>query len=154
MNLRNIIGSGLLGLALSSSAFAADQSIDISSGQASFKSLASVLDGGDDVLTFTGLTPGIYDYVFSISAQFITDLAGDVNGTPFAVAFLGPITAGALFDTGESPFTVTLTGLPSSERAIYSGELTVTAVPEPSGYLLMGAGLVAMLAFARRRRVS
>ena len=52
-------------------AYAADQSIDLSSGVASFTATAPILAGGDDLITFTGLAPGLYDFVFSLSSQHI-----------------------------------------------------------------------------------
>lgn len=133
-------------------ALAADQSIDLSSGQASFDSLGPILDGGDDVLAFTGLAPGLYNFAFSVSSQFIGSFAGTVNGSPFGTAALGPITVGALISVDSVPLTVVLTGVPTSNRAIYSGELTVSAIPEPSTYALLVAGLGVVGLVARRRR--
>jgi hypothetical protein len=132
-------------------AHAADQMIDLSSGQASFVSTGAVLDGGDDVLTFFGLAPGVYNYVFSVSSQFVTGFGGTVNGTLFGIASLGPITAGASFGVSSAPFTIVLTGS-AAKNSVYSGELTVTAIPEPSTYALMVAGLAAVGFVARRRK--
>lgn len=133
-------------------ALAADQSIDLSSGQASFDSLGPILAGGDDVITFTGLAPGLYDFTFSVSAQFISDFGGTLNSSPFAVAVLGPITAGAAFGVDSAPFTLVLTGLPTNSRSIYSGEFTVSAIPEPGTYALLAAGLGVVGFVALRRR--
>jgi PEP-CTERM motif len=133
-------------------AMAADQMIDLSSGQASFDSLGPILAGGDDVITFTGLAPGLYDFTFSVSAQFINGFGGTLNGTPFSVAALGPITAGAAFGVDSAPFTLVLTGVPTSARSIYSGEITVSAIPEPGTYALLAAGLGIVGLVARRRR--
>jgi hypothetical protein len=141
-----------LGAAMSP-ALAADQMIDLSSGQASFASMAPILAGGDDVLTFFGLAPGVYNFVFSVSSQFVAGFGGTVNGTPFATAVLGPITAGAAFGVDSAPFTVVLTGTPG-RNAIYSGELTVSLVPEPGTYALLAAGLGVIGLVARRRRQS
>lgn len=150
MTLARITTLAAASLALLGTAQAADQVIDLSSGQASFIATGPILAGGDDVLTFVGLPPGLYDFTFSISAQFIGGFGGTVNGTPFSVASLGPISAGAAFGVDTAPFTVVITGTPLSAFATYSGE--ITAVPEPSTWALFAGGLAFVAGVAMRRR--
>lgn len=135
-------------------AFAADQSVAFSGTTASFASgTTNVLQGGDDVISFTGLAAGTYDFLLTISAQYVTLNAVSLNGVAGSI---NPITSKITFASvegiGQSPFTLTLTGTKNSDRAQYSGELSVVAVPEPESYALMLAGLAVLAFVARRRR--
>jgi hypothetical protein len=133
-------------------AFAADQVVDLSSGVASFIGSAPVLDGGDDVITFTGLAAGSYSFLFTLSSQFVTGLTATVNGQSASIQPIGTSAAFAyLSSTSSAPFSVTLTGTPGAQ-ASYSGELSVQAVPEPETYALLLAGLgVVGFVIGRRR---
>jgi PEP-CTERM motif len=137
-------------LACAAPSFAADQSVALVGGEASFIGSSPVLAGGDDVISFTGLAAGTYDFILTISAQNIAGLTGDFNGTPISTFAMGPVTFGGLISSGNAPFTLTLFGT-AGKKALYSGELTTTPVPEPSTYALMLAGLAAMGFVARRR---
>jgi hypothetical protein len=137
--------------ALIAPAFAADQVVDLSSGAASFVGSSPVLAGGDDTISFVNLAAGTYEFVLSISAQYITGLGGTFQGEAVNFVNFGKVSLGYLESTGETPFVLTLTGLPGS-KALYSGELTVSAVPEPGTYALLLAGLGVVGAVARRRR--
>jgi hypothetical protein len=131
-------------------ALAADQSVDLSSGQASFLQTTPVLDGGNDVITFTGLASGSYNFLFSLSSQNIPDLAGDVNGQAAAVSGSGPFRFASLASVGDAPFVLTLTGT-AGAGSLYSGEIQVTVVPEPATLGLLAIGLGIAAGTARRR---
>ena len=149
MNFRSIALAAALAAGFAP-AFAADQTIDLSSGEASFIGTPTLFDGGDDVITFSGLS-GAYNFVFSLSSQYVTGLTASVNGQAAAISSFGVISFGGLTGASDAPFVVTLTGTPGSQ-ASYSGELSVTAVPEPETYALLLAGLgVVGFVCARRR---
>ncbi len=132
-------------------AMAADQTmIDLSSGGAYFEGSSPVLDGGDDVLSFVNLAAGTYDFLLSVSSQRITGLTATLNGQAATITTLGNFSFANLESVGNSPFVLTLTGT-AGARAKYSGELTVSAVPEPETYALLLAGL-GMVGFMARRR--
>jgi len=132
-------------------AFAGDQVIDLSSGQASFIGSATVLDGGDDLITFVNLAAGTYDFVFTLSSQYISGLAATIGGQSANVNSFGVASFAYLESTGDAPFTLSLSGL-AGKNAAYSGELSVTPVPEPQTYALLLAGLGVIGLLSRRRR--
>lgn len=144
--------------AVSMSAFAADQTVGLTiDGDNDFDSLAlpgdGVLSGGFDVITFDGLAPGVYDIVITISGQNLSWNAGatTLNGKTGAYdasqgrfKFLG-------FEAFEtSPFTLNLAGT-AFAGANYSGEVTITPVPEPTTYGMLLGGLGIMGFLARRK---
>ncbi|MRV74210.1 PEP-CTERM sorting domain-containing protein [Duganella sp. FT92W] len=112
-----------------------------------------VLSGGSDVITFGGLAPGLYEIVVTISGQNLTFDAATttLNGTSGTAYGAGKFRFFGVEHTGSAPFVLNLFGT-ALTGAKYSGEVTVTAVPEPATYgmLLGGMGVLAFL--ARRRK--
>jgi hypothetical protein len=116
----------------------------------------TVLDGGDDIIAFDHLISGTtYNFLLTFSSQHIdlTEvslngiLAGiDGNATPNRV-----VNFALLYDAATAPLQLKVVGTALNAQANYSGELSVTAVPEPETYSLMLAGLAVMGFIARRR---
>jgi hypothetical protein len=151
MRLRTLAAAAALVVGAGST-LAADQSIDLSSGIASFTSTSPVLQGGDDVITFTNLAYGTYDFLLTFSGQWLTLSSASVNDVAGLFIGNGKVVFGGVEGVGNSPFTLTLVGNTNKSIAQYSGEISVTAVPEPETYAMFIAGLGVLGFMARRRR--
>ena len=132
------------------SANAADQTVDLSSGYASFIGTAPILSGGQDILSFTNLATGLYNFDFTMSSQFANISTVFVNSQLSQQTSLGSFRFFGLSSVDSSPFTVTINGTALS-GALYSGELQVSraSVPEPTTFLLMFLGMVLALVAVR-----
>src|SRR5690349_17124209 len=99
MKMKSLL-AGLALAAMGVGAYASDQTVSFTGHQASFDSVGTVLDGGDDVITFTGLAPGIYDFTLTMSGQSIYLASADLNGTPGTVVSMGKWTFLGIDGTG------------------------------------------------------
>ena len=110
-----------------------------------------ILSGGHDLITFTGLSPGTYDIVVSVSGQklnFNTDT--NLNGAAADLGSFGKVHFAGVEYIGSPAFVLDLAGT-AIAGANYSGTVSVTAVPEPETYGMLLGGLAVLGAVARRK---
>ena len=132
---------------------AVSQSVDLSSGQASFIGTPPLLSGGTDTITFTGLAAGTYEFMFTLSSQNIPNLAVTVNGIAADIAAVASFRFAGLEGVNDAPFVVVISGTPAG-TALYSGEIQVQLVPEPGTLALLATGLVLVASASRRSRLA
>ncbi|WBS04505.1 FxDxF family PEP-CTERM protein [Pseudoduganella sp. SL102] len=147
--------------AVSMSSFAADQTIVLDAdGTASFFGTPTLLEGGSDVLTFTGLAAGTYEVLITLSGQYLSfnQDATTLNGVNAGVwtatsgSIKKTVSFGSVDATTTSPFVLNLAGaLTDAKLANYSGEISVSPVPEPATYGMLLGGLGIMGFLARRK---
>lgn len=146
MKLRAMVTGSFLALSLVmfgiGSAYADNQTIDLSSGSASFIGTGTLLSGGSDVITFTNLSGGTYNFDFTMSSQYANISNVFVNNQAATQVAMGTFRFFGLTSLDTAPFAVSIFGSAAS-NALYSGEMQVTrvAVPEPSTLLLMFLGM-------------
>lgn len=129
---------------------AADQVVDLSSGYGSFIGTKPLLDGGDDVISFVNLAAGTYNFDFTLSSQYANISSVTVNGIGASQISFGNYRFFGVSSTADAPFTVSIVGS-ATGRSLYSGELQVTAVPEPGTFAMLLAGLAGVGFIVRRR---
>jgi hypothetical protein len=111
-----------------------------------------VLSDGEDTLWFTGLKYGKYNISIGIVGQNLVfdSLATELNGAKGVVWGVDKISFFGVNTWGDGSFTLNLVGT-ALEGALYSGNVTISAVPEPETYTMLLGGM-AMLGIAARRR--
>lgn len=147
--------------AASMSVFAADQTVTLDPATINYFDAVTtptdgLLSGGSDTITFDGLAAGLYEIVITVSGQNLNwDLSNTtLNGKTGAWdASIGRLKFIGFDTTDTSPFVLNLAGSVLNPAALagYSGEVTVTAVPEPTTYGMLLGGL-GLLGFMARRK--
>ncbi|MGZ3159447.1 MAG: FxDxF family PEP-CTERM protein [Burkholderiaceae bacterium] len=114
-----------------------------------------LLSGGEDIISFTGLAPGKYDFGVTVSGQNISfnGLTSNLNGVLGTAAGTGKFSFFGVETVGYGPFTLSLFGI-AGLKSIYSGTVSVTAVPEPETILMMlvGLGMIGAIVWSKRRK--
>lgn len=155
MNLKSFAAGAVLAAA-SFSAFAGDQSVAVVADGESYNWTSvvgdGILSGGHDLISFTGLSAGVYNIVVTVSGQKLTFTGiSNLAGTPADVLINTSKLHYAGFDvTGSPSFVLDLAGT-AAAGASYTGTVSVTAVPEPTTYAMLLGGLGLVGAIARRK---
>ncbi|MEL4177823.1 FxDxF family PEP-CTERM protein [Roseateles sp. PN1] len=131
---------------------------------AAFQSMGTALAGGDDVISFLGLTSGKYNFQLNFSGQNF--ILGDLtlNDQKAQSGQYGNFSFGFLEGSDNAPFVLKILGNNpiAATQAAYSGNLTVTKVPdaapppvpEPETYAMLLAGLAGIAFVVKRRRAA
>jgi len=142
--------------AASMSAFADNQTVTIEIDAFNpFKSVGTVFaNEGADVITFTGISAGLYDIVIDVSGQKLdwNAAATTLNGKYSAVDYsTGKFKFLGIEATESSPFILNLAGTALGAGAGYTGSISISPVPEPTTYGMLLGGLGIMGFLARRK---
>lgn len=155
MKLKSVVGGALMMVA-SFGAYAGNQTVTLNPAKVvSFAASDIILDGGDDVITFNGLTTGQqYRISITVSSQNVDwdQVHTTLNGV--TGDYYGPhLKFIDLIFTGADPFALTLVGSKADTSLPfgYSADVSVMAVPEPETYAMLLGGLGLVGAIARRR---
>jgi PEP-CTERM motif len=114
------------------------------------------LVGVIDILSFTGVAAGTYDYTVSFTGFKVSLFAATFEGMgvpldmPIPMVTNGVLT-GTITTTG-APLLLALGGTTTGSDANYTGFLNLSPVPEPETYAMFLAGLGALGLMASRRR--
>lgn len=161
MNFKSTIASVLL-CAAAFSAYAADQHVGVTAtpvldSDNKFSSFTTpsdgVLSGGEDTIWFTGLAPGLYNIAVGVVGQNLSfdPLTSNLNGSTGTVIGTSQFSFFGVETTGDGTFALHLFGT-AGGAALYSGNVTVTAVPEPETYIMLLTGMLLLGAVATRKK--